>query len=65
MINSSAVGEVSSRYETLFTPASITFAIWGVIYTSLAILYLYHVILAFKHDKDHPANIDLLKPNIH
>lgn len=61
MINSSDVGEVSSRYETLFTPASITFAIWGVIYTSLAILCLYHVIMAFKHDKDHPANIDLLR----
>lgn len=61
MVNSSDVGEVSSRYETLFTPASITFAIWGVIYTSLAILCLYHVIMAFKHDKDHPANIDLLR----
>lgn len=63
MINSLDVGEVSGRYETLFTPASLSFAIWGVIYTSLAILCLYHVIMAFKHNREHPANIDLLKIN--
>jgi hypothetical protein len=61
LINSSDVGEVSDRYESLFTPAGITFAIWGVIYTALAIFCLYHMIMAFKHDKDHPANIDLSK----
>lgn len=61
LVNSSDVGEISNRYESLFTPAGITFAIWGVIYTALAVFCLYHMIIAFKHDKDHPANNDLLK----
>lgn len=61
LINKSDVGEVSDRYTSLFTPAGITFAIWGVIYIALAIFCLYHMIMAFKHDKDHPANIDLSK----
>ncbi len=59
LINASDVGEVSDRYESLFTPAGITFAIWGVIYTALGVFCLYHIIMAFKHDKDHPANVDL------
>jgi hypothetical protein len=61
LINSSDVGEISDRYASLFTPAGITFAIWGVIYTALGVLCLYHIIMAFKHDKDHPANNDLLR----
>ncbi|MET0466321.1 MAG: hypothetical protein ABW007_24395 [Chitinophagaceae bacterium] len=59
LINVSDVGEVSDRYESLFTPAGITFAIWGVIYTALGVFCLYHIIMAFKHDRNHPANIDL------
>ena len=31
-------GEISARYETLFTPAGITFSIWGVIY-ALSVLF--------------------------
>jgi hypothetical protein len=34
-------GEVSALYESLFTPAGFTFAIWGVIYTSLLIYAIY------------------------
>jgi hypothetical protein len=60
-LGTKSVGEVSARYESLFTPAGMTFAIWGVIYTLLAMFCLYHIIIAFKHDKDHPANDDLLK----
>lgn len=59
LLNSNDVGEISDRYESLFTPAGITFAIWGVIYTLLGVLCLYHIIIAFKHDKGHPANEDL------
>lgn len=61
LVNNNDVGEISDRYESLFTPAGITFAIWGVIYTALAILCLYHIIMAFKHDREHPANQDLSK----
>lgn len=34
-------GEVSAIYESLFTPAGFTFAIWGVIYTGLLIYAIY------------------------
>ena len=34
-------GEISDLYRNLFTPAPITFAIWGVIYFLLAIFVLY------------------------
>ncbi|MEP5568857.1 MAG: TspO/MBR family protein [Halioglobus sp.] len=36
-------GEVSALYESLFTPAGFTFAIWGVIYTGLLIYAVYQV----------------------
>lgn len=35
-INGYQTGEVSSMYPNLFTPAPITFSIWGVIYLALA-----------------------------
>jgi hypothetical protein len=59
--NTKSVGDVSDRYESLFTPAGMTFAIWGVIYTLLGMFCLYHIVIAFKHDKDDPSNDDLLK----
>lgn len=34
-------GEVSARYTTLFTPSGLTFSIWGVIYTLLALYAIY------------------------
>lgn len=34
-------GEISSKYANLFTPAPITFAIWGVIYMLLAVFVIY------------------------
>ena len=59
LINSYDVGEIADRYGALFTPAGVTFAIWGVIYTALGAFCLYHIIIAFKHDSGHPANDDL------
>lgn len=58
MINPATVSEISDQYPSQFTPAGITFAIWGVIYTVLAVFCLYHIIMAYKHDKNHPANND-------
>ncbi|MEO7983095.1 MAG: hypothetical protein ABI688_03330 [Bacteroidota bacterium] len=63
MISNQDVGEVSAKYESLFTPAGITFGIWGIIYITLCVLCLYHIIIAYKHDKPHPANTDLLRIN--
>jgi len=61
MINQKYMGEISAEYETLFTPAGFTFAIWGLIYVTLATMCLYHIVIAYKHDKSHPANYDLVK----
>lgn len=40
-LNGRETGEVSDAYENLFAPAGITFSIWGVIYTLLAIHVVY------------------------
>jgi hypothetical protein len=59
------VKEVSDRYASVFTPAGITFSIWGVIYISLIAFCLYHLIKAFNADNKHEANIVLDKVGIH
>jgi len=59
LVNQKDVGDVFSQHETLFTPADITFGVWGIIYTALGILCLYHIVIAYKHDKWHPSNADL------
>ncbi len=53
------VGEVSDKYETLFAPASITFAIWGIIYASLAAFCIFHLIIAFNDDANEQADTDI------
>jgi hypothetical protein len=37
LINGTSVRELSDKYSNLFTPAPITFAVWGVIYLALTI----------------------------
>ena len=46
-ISSQDVGQVSSRYDTVFAPAGITFAIWGLIYISLIAFCVFHIYKAF------------------
>jgi len=53
--------DISNKYETVFTPAGITFAIWGVIYLSLFGFTIYHLIKAFKDHEQSEANQALLK----
>lgn len=60
IINKKAVGEISEQYNSLFTPASFSFAIWGIIYTALCIFCLYHIIMAYKRNRENQANVDLL-----
>lgn len=38
-------GEISSKYPNLFTPAPITFSIWGLIYILLALFVIYQLAL--------------------
>jgi len=47
-INSKNTGEISDSYPNLFTPAGLTFSIWGLIYVLLAIFCIYQLYLAFK-----------------
>ncbi|WP_345156492.1 hypothetical protein [Pontibacter saemangeumensis] len=61
LLNSQTIGEVSDKYPTLFTPAGITFAIWGLIYLALIIFCIYHLVKAFRADRGHEANKDLLR----
>ncbi|MEP7258523.1 MAG: hypothetical protein ABI687_09045 [Flavitalea sp.] len=58
VINSRDVGEISNKYPSLFTPAGITFAIWGVIYTGLIAFSIYHIRMAYTKNEQHPANRD-------
>lgn len=55
-INGVNTGQVSETYENLFAPASISFAIWGLIYFLLAAYTLYQ--LGFLQDKS--TNRDIL-----
>ena len=54
------VGEVSAKYETVFAPASVTFAIWGLIYASLTAFCIFHVIKAFNSDETEQADVDIV-----
>ncbi|MHA6249534.1 hypothetical protein ACXYMU_16440 [Pontibacter sp. CAU 1760] len=59
LFNSQTIGEVSASYPALFTPAGITFSIWGLIYLGLTAFCAYHLIKAFKASPDHEANVAL------
>lgn len=61
LLSGLTIGEVSDKYPTLFTPAGITFSIWGLIYILLIIFCIYHLVKAFNSDASHEANIDLRK----
>ncbi|GAB4403972.1 MAG: hypothetical protein OHK0039_03790 [Bacteroidia bacterium] len=41
------IGGVSNTYDTLFAPAGLTFAIWGVIYLALTAFVVYQAIQVF------------------
>lgn len=61
IINNKNVSEISAEYESLFTPEGITFSIWGIIYTLLGLFCLYHIRIAYKHDRTHAGNGELSK----
>lgn len=47
-IGGNTTGEVSTNYPTLFTPAPVTFAIWGVIYVLMAVFVVHQLNLSRK-----------------
>lgn len=42
-LNSTTIGEMSSKYDNLFTPASYAFSIWGLIFLSLLAYAIFQV----------------------
>lgn len=58
-LNGRGTGEISSAYPNLFTPAGITFSIWGVIYLMLGAHVLYQLGL-FRDRPDTAADTALL-----
>jgi hypothetical protein len=59
LLNNQTIGDVSEKYPTLFTPAGITFSIWGLIYLGLIVFCIYHLIKAFSAEENHRANRDV------
>ncbi len=62
--NNPDIGQVSDKYDSIFTPAGITFAIWGVIYISLLAFCIYHLVMAFRHNINHPANTGITRMGV-
>lgn len=58
-LSSLDVGEVSAKYETLFAPAGLTFAIWGLIYFSLTAFCIYHLVKALNSNEQEQADSDI------
>lgn len=50
--NNTTIGEISARYENLFTPAGYAFAIWGIIFLALLAYGIFQVKRAFFSNKE-------------
>lgn len=61
LIGNKSVGQVSNEYPSVFAPAGITFAIWGIIYLSLLGFCIFHLLMAYKKNENYPANIIISK----
>lgn len=53
--NDTTIGELSGKYENLFTPASYAFAIWGLIFLMLIGYSLFQIKRAFFSQKETPS----------
>ena len=61
VFNNQNNAEISAKYDTMFTPAGITFSIWGLIYFSLFSFVIYHLVKAYKEQQNSEANVALEK----
>lgn len=52
------VGQISAKFDTVFAPAGITFAIWGLIYISLLAFCLFHLYKSFTKGSSCQVNQD-------
>jgi hypothetical protein len=58
LFSNSDVGQVSAKFDTVFAPAGITFAIWGLIYISLISFCLFHLYKSFTKGASCQVNQD-------
>jgi hypothetical protein len=61
LFSNSDVGQVSAKFDTVFAPAGITFAIWGLIYISLLSFCLFHLYKSFAKGSSCQVNQDTQK----
>jgi len=61
-INNITTGEVSDVYPNLFTPAGLTFSIWGLIYVLLGIFAVYQLMPSFRRDPQKAELIQKIGP---
>lgn len=61
-INNISTGEVSDLYPNLFTPAGLTFSIWGLIYVLLGIFAVYQLMPSFRRDPQKAELIHKIGP---
>jgi hypothetical protein len=52
------VGQISAKFDTVFAPAGITFAIWGLIYVSLLAFCFFHLFKSFTKGSSCQTNQD-------
>ena len=52
--NNTTIGEISNKYDNLFTPAGYAFAIWGLIFLMLIAYSLFQIRRAFFSKKESP-----------
>ena len=57
IINDVSTGEISDKFINLFTPAGITFSIWGLIYILLALYTVYQFDFIQKHRNENKINV--------
>ena len=50
-LNNTTIGEISRKYDNLFTPASYAFAIWGLIFLGLLCYSVFQIRRAFFSSK--------------
>ncbi len=53
-LNDTTIGEISKKYDNLFTPADYAFAIWGLIFLGLLAFAIFQVKRAFFSEKQSP-----------
>lgn len=51
-LNDTTIGEISRKYDNLFTPASYAFAIWGIIFLGLLAYSIFQIRRAFFSAKE-------------